>query len=240
MSNLDEIRRLIAAEQERLSQLDDLDYLFDDIESDFLKMLEGKGETQRGFQLSDSFKAKFPLMSQLLFKARVTPIKAGGNDYLVIGWLESDSRTVWLCHAPQSNVSHLHPDHQLLAAVMGGISQFVESVNSRLANLYWALLLSQEKIVPNFDVPISRFAANADMPKFDFDQYYVVAYEANGSQTICHRESGELLMICHDPSGQITPLPNWPRNTFFTLDECATFQEWVEGLAAEYLEEMEL
>ena len=239
MSNLDDIKRLIAEEQIRITELDDFDYLVDEFQEEFSGREIQKGHTEIGLSLTDKHRNRFPEMCRLLALARVTRVKIDNQDYLCLGWLEDESRTVWLCNKPQANCIYLSPDHQLIASLIGGISTTVETISSSLANLNWALATNPSQIIPNYDIPKSRFIRIADIPPFEFQNYYVIAEGANGAQTICHKKTGKLIVISHSSADGLAPLPKWPENSLFIIEGTPSFQVWVEQLAEDYLSEIE-
>lgn len=63
-----------------------------------------------------------------------------------------------------------------------------------------------------------------------------MAHEANGNSTLCRRTDGTVLMFAHDHSfDHVTPLEGYPLYTLYRIKGAATFREWVERVAEQWL-----
>ena len=63
-------------------------------------------------------------------------------------------------------------------------------------------------------------------------EYYSIAREANGNETICHRTSGAVLLFAPDHSfTHVKPFAGCPAYTLYTLDGTLSFVDWVNKIA---------
>ncbi len=70
----------------------------------------------------------------------------------------------------------------------------------------------------------------------DPSDYYSIAREANGNTTLCHRESGNVLMFAPDHCfAHLTKLEGCPEYTLYKISGAATFRDWVNAVAAQWL-----
>lgn len=67
-------------------------------------------------------------------------------------------------------------------------------------------------------------------------EYGVLAVEANGNLTICHRTTGEILLFAQDHSfDHIEVLPGCPDYTLYRIPTAPTLATWLETLASQWL-----
>jgi hypothetical protein len=185
----------------------------------------------------------FPNLDLLLRSASVTEVSVetgrrrtrSRSRYELHGWARSDGKRFgWLC-MPRSEVlsAPLYEDHRTLLRSFGGIvERFNQPDDTWLLNLNDALT---ERAAASVDP--DAYAAVFDGPlPIDVEPYYPIAIEANGNTTLCHRESGEILLFAPDHScDHITVLSGCPDYTFYTVDGARVFREWVETIAQQWL-----
>lgn len=176
----------------------------------------------------------FPELNRLLESASVAEVALGGERYELFGWTgDSDERFGWLCMPPSDDPSPgLHESHRALLRSFGGIvERFNEPDDTWLLNLNDALT---ERVGANAD--LDSYAAVFDGPlPINVEPYYPVALEANGNTTLCHRESGEIVMFAPDHSfDHLTVLSGCPNYTFYTVNGVKVFRDWVETIARQW------
>ena len=205
---------------------------------------------EAGLELTAEFWALFPALSYLVSGAGVVPLTLRGGTCRLLGWRmrEDDELGVgrtcgWLCQWGERELGweDLHPHHVALLRCFGGICQYWNPVGF-LMNQNPVFLASAVK--PGFDGWESDLASacaqeGRSMPLVPED-YLTFAFEANGNRTAYHRVSGEVVMFAaEDPDPGCSGLvvyPGAPEKTLYRLEGCATFRDWVERLAREYLE----
>ena len=189
---------------------------------------------------SQEFRRLFPQLTRLLASSTVTRIDAAGGQYVLHSWIVADGEvTSWLSPAPPEQVpAHVCAPHRVLLHSFGGI---VERSNEREDT--W--LLNQNEVLTTGEAEHDgRFIeaygwAFADVPggiPIALDAYYSIAREANGNTTLCHRSSGEVLLFAPDHSFEhVVPLEGCPPYTLYRILGGATFTEWVEAIARQWL-----
>ncbi|WML51670.1 hypothetical protein RCG17_19850 [Neobacillus sp. PS3-12] len=83
---------------------------------------------KRSFTCTKKFEDKFPFLTLLLKKARITKVQYKNQIYELFGWTNRVSQSFgWLCLEPreENNIINkpLHPDHILLLENFGGITE---------------------------------------------------------------------------------------------------------------------
>ena len=69
----------------------------------------------------------------------------------------------------------------------------------------------------------------------DLEAYYVVAEEANGNATLCHRLDGDILLFAPDHDfDYVTVLEGCPDLSFYRLQGAHTFAHWIDHIAAQW------
>jgi len=144
-----------------------------------------------------------------------------------------------LCRAPSAEpASNLHPAHATLLRAFGGI---VERANEPEGT--W--LSNQNEVLTE------REASNdASFIKEDYAwafrptpgrvpiavrDYYSIAREANGNDTLCHRRDGTILLFAPDHAFRhVTPLAGCPPYTLYTLKGAKRFADWVGVIARQW------
>jgi|GEM_PF-2577855 len=198
------------------------------------------GEQQKGGDLNQHFQKKFPILSRLLNHADVTAITIDDSQYKLCAWDSiNGNRTGWLCPTPpKEKAIEVCEDHNLLFTVFGGIvERFNEPEETWLLNLEDSLTFRESLHDASFidDYQWSFDDAGIDIP-IQLSEYYVIAREANGNSTLCHRKSADILFFAPDHSfDHISVFRNCPEYTLYSINGVATFKEWVEIVADQWL-----
>jgi hypothetical protein len=142
----------------------------------------------------------------------------------------------WLSPMPSPDPPRsLHPDHRVLLRSFGGI------VERSYEPSWWVLnhndVLTEEvaRQKGTSIVDSSAFEeAGVEIP-IDREQFYTIAYEANGNVTLCHRQSGEVVLYAHDHAFRhVEPYPGCPDYTLYRLPEAPSFSDWVNTVARQW------
>jgi hypothetical protein len=197
-------------------------------------------ESRNAYGLSSKNEKLFPKLAELLERATVTDVSLKNGRYHLLAWGSSDQRRMgWLCLLPsQETPNNLYSDHKLLLKDFGGIvERFDEPEHTWLLNLNEALT-QKEASYDGSCVEAYQWAfddAGLELPIQPKD-YYSIAREANGNMTLCHRVNGHVLMFAPDHSFEhLTPLKGCPEYTLYEIEGAATFRDWVNAVARQWL-----
>jgi hypothetical protein len=182
----------------------------------------------------------FPHLAELLAMASVTDVSVNGGRYELLAWDSSDGdRLGWLCLPPSANApQNLHEDHRNLLVFFGGIvERFNEPEDTWLLNLNDALTEREASPDASFieDYKWAFEDAGLTLP-IEPSEYYSIAREANGNATLCHRVSGQVLMFAPDHCFEhLAELEGCPQYTLYRINGAATFRDWVNAFAVQWL-----
>ena len=197
------------------------------------------GTSQQGAELCQGVRAKFPHLSALLDHATVTHVAVDDSRYELCSWNSINGyRVGWLCMPPaQGDNTGLFPDHQLLLRSFGGIvERSNEPEGTWLLNLNDFLTLREASNDGSF-IEDYRWAfddAETDIP-IELSDYYSVSREANGNTTLCHRQTGAVILFAPDHFfDHITVIPGCPEYTLYEIDGAICFVDWVETIARQW------
>jgi hypothetical protein len=158
----------------------------------------------------------------------------------LLAWDSADGhRLGWLCFPPtQTAAQHFQDDHRNLLACFGGIiERFNEPEDTWLLNLNDALTEREASHDGRFiqDYKWAFDEAGLALP-IEPTEYYSIAREANGNATLCHRTSGKVLMFAPDHCFEhLKVLEGCPEYTLYTIQGAATFRDWVNAIALQWL-----
>lgn len=188
-------------------------------------------------RLSGEFATLFPTLRDLLARARLTPVTVKKTEYHLLAWDGASGMPIgWLCDAPPVSVPQgLFREHTALLGVFGGIGErFNEPDDTWLLNLNAALTLDIAKS-PEWIGTWEPFQEGKHDLPLDVNDFYTIALEANGNETLCHRTTGNVLLFAHDHSfDHVVPLENCPEYTFYRIPSAPRFRDWVERVAAQW------
>ena len=187
---------------------------------------------------SGEFAQLFPAMEQVLRAAFVSPVAVDGRHYQLYSWPRVDGGSCgWLSPIPPVRPpAQLHPDHRVLLASFGGIVEASNEPESWILNHKDVLTEREAHHDGTFvqDYAWAFAEANAEIP-IDVAQYYSIAREANGNATLCHRVTGEVVLVAPDHAFQhVQPYPGCPEYTLYRMDGAATFRDWVNTVAEQW------
>ncbi|MEM7164433.1 MAG: hypothetical protein AAF581_03160 [Planctomycetota bacterium] len=197
-------------------------------------------EPRQGQRLPSDLDSTFAPLSSLLAKARVTPVCVAGACYQLYSWQSRDGcRTGWLCLPPVKNppdqLQRLHVD--LLRSFGGIIERFNEPEDTWLLNTNESLTVREASQDARFlaDYSWAFDEAGLELP-IDPTEYYSISREANGNTTLCHCETGNIILFAPDHSFDfVVPLAGCPEYTLYQLDGITTLRDWVCTVAEQWL-----
>lgn len=188
---------------------------------------------------SRDFSALFPQLARLLASSIVTHVVTADREYVLHSWDADDgSARSWLCPPPHDRAPRdVHPAHRVLLESFGGIvERSNEVVESWLLN-HTDVLTADEATHDATFIEAYRWAF-ADVPggiPIDLEAHYSIAREANGNMTLCHRQTGDVLLFAPDHSfDHIVPLEGCPEQSLYRIPSAPTFEAWVAAIARQW------
>ncbi|UJF34442.1 hypothetical protein [Paenibacillus hexagrammi] len=193
------------------------------------------------FKFPDTFTSMYPVLSDLLKKARVTRVQINELHFQLLGWSDHNENSFgWLAKPPAIDINKpLSKEHRLLLTYFGGITErWNESEDSWLLNLNSALTL--EDAVEGFreweDYITYMINDEGLVSPINAKDYIAFAFEANGNMTLYHRQHSSIMMLAHDHCFEhITPLEGYPEYTLYTINDCSNLVAWIEEVARQEL-----
>ncbi|WP_340540625.1 hypothetical protein [Nocardioides sp. GXZ039] len=198
--------------------------------------------------LTDELTGELPVFTGLLASAEVTDVTVDGQSHELLGWgpEQSQSRRLWLCPSPPTDVPERLPAVQAaLFGVFGGIGitangpeEGAGGEDARLLNSTGALTAALARS-PIFRDSVDDYRwiwedDGLDVP-IDPDDYVTIDREANGNLTVAHRETGAVLLFLPDHArGDVEVLDGCPEMSLYTAAETPDLTTWIETLAAEW------
>ena len=187
---------------------------------------------------SAEFATLFPELEGLLRKAFATPVAFGGNRYRLLSWPLGDGEScAWLSPLPSpAPFASLHADHRVLLGSFGGIVERSNEPSWWLLNHNDVLTEEEARHDGTFVRDYGWELEESRLPG-RLEDFYSIAREANGNTTLCHRASGEVILVAPDHSfDYVQPLPNCPAYTLYALRGARSFREWVGAVASQWSE----
>ena len=185
---------------------------------------------------SPAFTRLFPALTELLQLAETNAIEVGRKRYLLFTWRLASGSRAWLCPRPSRRPpSGIFGAHAKLLQSFGGIVERArEPRGSWLLNQNDVLTTREARHDASFVEDYAELFGDRGIP-IRPSEYYCVAIEANGNTTICHRDTGAILLFAPDHAFRhVKALPGCPRYTLYTLDGAPRFEDWVETLAKQW------
>lgn len=185
---------------------------------------------------SAEFSRLFPELAGVLEEAFVTPVTLGGIPYRLYSWtLAEDEECAWLSPVPPARPAPaLHPDHRVLLGSFGGIVERSNDPSWWLLNHNEVLTEAEARHDGAFIRDYGWGLEESRIPG-PLERLYSIAREANGNTTLCHRESGEVILVAPDHSfDYVEPLPGCPEYTLYRMAGARTFREWVNTIARQW------
>jgi hypothetical protein len=201
---------------------------------------------------SEDFSKTFPLLFQLLSKARVSDIvltrtrkeKQTIHNYRLYSWnTKKGKKAGWFCRIEADNSAiEIFPEHQLLVDNIGGIEESYQQSDEIVKltdNQNFLFIKSEcEPIDKDLkDVYLER-CEEEELEPLNTDNLLSFAVEANGNTTYYDLKTKKVLLFADDHDfDYVTEVENQPENTFYTINEVDSFVDYVEKLAKQWLDE---
>lgn len=197
-------------------------------------------EPRDGLELPSPVAVVFPTLARLLAQSLVSPVSVNDLAYQLVAWDNAaGQRMGWLCSMPNTSIpGNINASHMELLRSFGGIvERFNEPVDSWLLNHNEALTAREASHDAMFlyDYAWAFDDAGVDLP-IRPSEYYCLAREANGNTTLCHRETGQVLLFAPDHDFDfVVPLEGCPEYTLYRINGVVSLSDWVDMIARQWL-----
>ena len=186
---------------------------------------------------SSRFETVFPRLHALLRAATLTDIQAGSDRFLLFSWHRQGMYYGWLSPVDDGIPAGIHSDHALLlGSFRGCIEQFNSPATWILSHndvLTAQLAVQDATFIESYEWAFAEFGG---IP-IDLPSYYCMAEEGNGNTTLCHRESGGVLLFAPDHSfDHVSILTGCPDLSLYTVHGAPNFAEWVNAVADQWID----
>jgi hypothetical protein len=173
---------------------------------------------------------------RLLTAADVTPVQIDANHYELLIWKTPGSSRSWLCPLPSVARPDLLADHRVLLESFGGIiERGNEPEATWLLNQTATLTAKEAQSDARFIRDCAWMFGSSGAIPIDTAAYYSVSREANGNDTLCHRETGQILLFAPDHAFKhVTVLEDCPDYSLYRIDGAPDFRTWVEAIAEQW------
>jgi hypothetical protein len=181
------------------------------------------------------FGEMFPNLDALLRRAAVLRVHIGRRRYDLFAWKSAEGFRCWLTRLRRQPKSDLFADHRVLIRSFGGIvERSNEPSGTWLLNQNEALTDKEASHDATFLGDYAWAFSGGRIP-IDTRVHYSVAREANGNDTLCNRDTGEILLFAPDHSfSHVVALEGCPPFTLYRLPEAPRFRDWVETVAEQW------
>ncbi|MEO1436241.1 MAG: hypothetical protein AAFV80_11945 [Bacteroidota bacterium] len=207
------------------------------------KVVEGKAI---GWQSSHVFQQTFPMVHQLLSRARVTELEIDEYPYRLYAWdTKTDATCGWLCRMEKDIDTDLPliEEHLLFCDEVGGLEESWDEFDELESTDGYSIAM-------NFMFTVSR--CSAGMGSFEepyllactqqgltplpyYEELITFAKEGNGDRRTYAPATGNVLLLLHDTDLEyVTPVPDQPEDSFYTVNGVAHFCDFVENLARQW------
>jgi hypothetical protein len=190
-----------------------------------------------------AFDGFFPELADLLRRASVTAVVIDDAPHRLFSWHGSQREILaWLSPPPpRQALPALFEEHQVLLTSFGGITETDGPDHEDVWTLNHNALLTEREarrgmrsvVGDTLLVEIEPDTAERLL------KFYSIAGEANGNATLCHPDTGEIVMFAHDHDfDHIEVLAGCPELTFYRIRAAPQFRAWVAIVARQWLVEV--
>jgi hypothetical protein len=203
-------------------------------EKDVIKILsEGK------FEVNDDFSKLFPKMNNLLKTSILTKLSINKGIYWLIYWENNDKITGWLCNPPEVNIERkISKAHSILLQTFGGIVEQLHIKESLISNMNSIFSLkAAENGIGAWKEYFNECCKDDNLkPTINLEDLIVTATEANGNLTLYNINTDEIVLFAPDHCfNYVTCYEQCPEYTFYKINGCNNFVDWVEEIANQWL-----
>ncbi|MEM6725735.1 MAG: hypothetical protein AAF598_16970 [Bacteroidota bacterium] len=207
------------------------------------KVVEGQ---RIPWDASIEFQRTFPTVHGLLSRARVTELEIEDYPYRIYAWdTKTDATCGWLCRMEKDVDTDLPliKEHLLLCNEVGGLEESwdefdeLESTDGYSIAMSFMFTVSRcSQGMGSFEEPYLLACERRGLsPMPDYSELITFAKEGNGDRRTYAPDTGNVLLLLHDTDlDYVSPVPEQPKDSFYTINGVAHFCDFVENLARQW------
>jgi hypothetical protein len=201
--------------------------------------------TSGNITISPEFEKTFPVLNNLMRKARVLDVALRKDTYKLYSWTAKDGLSCgWLCkiEAPETSNIEILPEHQLLLDNIGGIREcFNEPEDAFTNNQNFLFIKSECKRGLDWIEYYYESCRQNNLEPIPVDNLVSFVHEANGAETLYHIKTRQIYLFSHDHCfDYVTFVEGQPEYTFHYINGVSNFIDYVETLASQWRDHIEL
>lgn len=219
-----------------------------------LKKADVKQVEKESVEIPEIFLKEFPEMAGLLMVTNKFRIELNDKAvYILYGWDSENGVGGWLCEPWETAEDTIRPEScKLLRSVFGNILEtfgFEDIRDDFLCNMNWVIgtdevqcgigewadYYEQSCLAEN---KRSQLDAQTDCnknPDINSRDYIVIAEEANGNLTLCHKTTEQVLLFAPDHCfDYVSVYDGCPEYTFYTINGVETVKDYFEMVAKQW------
>ncbi|MCW3170023.1 hypothetical protein OMO38_15975 [Chryseobacterium sp. 09-1422] len=200
--------------------------------------------TETEIELTEKFCNTFPILSNLISKARILTLKINNQLYKLFSWTNKNGLSCgWLNKIEQNTSSQLPiiEEHKLLLNEIGGIQESYNQPEPSLSNNQNFMFIESECSlgINDWDDYYKELCEEENVEPINYKNLVCFVVEANGDANTYDPKTKEILLFSHDHCfDNVEVLENQPEYTFHTINGVVNFVDYVETLAAEWKNEI--
>jgi hypothetical protein len=189
---------------------------------------------------STAFATSFPILNNLINKARVIDVKINSDTYKLFAWTTKEGYSCgWLCkfESPALNTIEILPEHQLLLDNIGGIEEsFGEPEDSFTLNQNFLFIQSEcSRGIEGWMEYYQPLCKQENVVPIPTDHLISFVCEANGAKTLYDLQTKQVYLFSHDHDFEnVTVVEGQPEYTFHYINGVNNFIEYAEALALQW------
>lgn len=201
-------------------------------------------DTETEIELTEKFRNTFPILSNLISKARILTLTINNQLYKLFSWTNKNGLSCgWLNKIEQNTSSQLPiiEEHRLLLNEIGGIQESYNQPEPSLSNNQNFMFIESECSlgINDWDDYYEELCEEENVEPINYKILVCFVVEANGDATTYDPKTKEIFLFSHDHCfDNVEVLENQAEYTFHTINGVVNFVGYVETLAAEWKNEI--
>ena len=198
---------------------------------------------EKSFDFSADFKLIFPKLTRLIESARKTHLRINNIPHILFAWNNMTGEIFgWLnkIESLESFPIQLSKEHKLLLQNIGGIQESFNQPEDSLTNNQNFMFIGSEcnRGIGAWDEYYKEVCNEEKIEPLNHSNLIRFVEEANGNMTLYDSTSNDILLFASDHCfDYVKPVAGQPEYTFYQYDSIATFTDYVEKLAGEWMAE---
>ena len=203
-------------------------------------------EVSKEIRLSEEFRTTFPELTGLILKSRQTYLKIDDINYILFAWDSKEGEVCGWLNQQETVEEYKHElieKHELLLRNIGGIRESFNQPEGSFTNNKNFIFIGSEcsRGIGDWDDYYSMMCEDEGKTEIDYSTFLTFSHEVNGDLTLYEPVAEELYLFSHDHSFEnVDFVKDQPEYTFHTFKNINTFGSYVEELARQWKEVIDL